>query len=434
MSEETKRLKAAHHSSHLQDLSKEDARKVKIQRLFNLYDTDSSGAIEFEEFSSLLKDFCIPMKDEEATRSAFDKIDTDQNKSIDLKEFTDWYLSDGKEIKRRNKFASARLKLNKRMSMNETHRERAKLSLLKDKLRRKSVEAEKEYHALESTPERIKLHHDQDHVEDTTRTPSRKSKRFDHETLISPSIESIKGLRTSKTTSPHEPVSPSLEHPPGIVHGLSSTKAARRSHHETRIERIEPSGTNRSSLESLSPSLREILLPSNSDLEHPPGILSKASSNSLIHAQLASTFDATESPVTISRKSMIDLPPGYFAPENEKELKEEEDVLPVRRNLALYLQHDDKKRTTYSPTTIPRRKKEVKHVPRSEISILMSRSFKISSYMLRVLTRRRLQSWIQEMDTCTSRGDVATMEDLLRCHGPTWNHLRPLIRERVYGT
>eukprot|EP00938_MAST-03A_sp_MAST-3A-sp1_P007301 g7301.t1 len=366
LSEETKRLKAAHHSSHLQDLSKEDARKVKIQRLFNLYDTDSSGAIEFEEFSSLLKDFCIPMKDEEATRSAFDKIDTDQNKSIDLKEFTDWYLSDGKEIKRRNKFASARLKLNKRMSMNETHRERAKLSLLKDKLRRKSVEAEKEYHDLESTPERIKLHHDQDHVEDTTRTPSRKSKR--------------------------------------------------------------------SSLESLSPSLREILLPSNSDLEHPPGILSKASSNSLIHAQLASTFDATESPTTISRKSMIDLPPGYFAPENEKELKEEEDVLPVRRNLALYLQHDDKKRTTYSPTTIPRRKKEVKHVPRSEISILMSRSFKISSYMLRVLTRRRLQSWIQEMDTCTSRGDVATMEDLLRCHGPTWNHLRPLIRERVYGT
>ena len=56
------------------------------------------------------------------------------------------------------------------MSMNETHREEAKMSLLKEKLRRKSVEAEKEYHALESTPERV-VHHDQDHVEDTTRTP-----------------------------------------------------------------------------------------------------------------------------------------------------------------------------------------------------------------------------------------------------------------------
>ena len=86
---------------------------MKIQRLFNLYDTDSSGAIEFEEFDALLKDFCIPMKDEEATRSAFDDIDTDQNESIDLKEFTDWYLSEGR-IKRRNKFASTRLKFKKK--------------------------------------------------------------------------------------------------------------------------------------------------------------------------------------------------------------------------------------------------------------------------------------------------------------------------------
>ena len=86
----------------------------------------------------------------------------------------------------------------------------------------------------------------------------------------------------------------------------------------------------------------------------------------------------------------------------------------------------------FSPT-IPRGKKETNRIPKSEISISMSPSFKISSYMLRVLTRRRLQSWIQEMDTCTSRGDVVTMEALLRCHGPTWNHLRPLIRERVYG-
>ena len=431
MSEETRRLKAAHHSSHLQLLDKADARKVKIQRLFNLYDTDSSGAIEFEEFDALLKDFCIPMKDEEATRSAFDDIDTDHNQSIDLKEFTYWYLSEGKEIKRRNKFASTRLKFKKRMSMNETHRERAKMSLLKEKLRRKSVEAEKEYHDLESTPERV-VHHDQDHVEDTTRTPSRKAKRFDHETRISPSIEHpagflpTKGLRTSKTASPHEPISPSLEHPPGIVHGFSSTKAATRSHYETRIE---PSGTN---ISTLSQSLQEILLPSNADLEHPPGILSKASSNSLAHAELASTFEATESPVKISRKSMIDsVPPGYFAhTENEKH---EEDVLPLRRNLALYLQRDEKERTMFSPT-IPRSKKETNRIPKSEISISMSPSFKISSHMLRVLTRRRLQSWIQEMDTCTSRGDVVTMEALLRCHGPTWNHLRPLIRERVYGT
>ena len=109
MAEETNRLKEAHKRIHLQHLEKDEALNVKLRRLFDLYDTDSSGGIEFKEFSSLLQDLCIPMKDIEATRSVFDEIDIDQNGSINLKELTDWYFTEGKSIKKQNRFASTRL-------------------------------------------------------------------------------------------------------------------------------------------------------------------------------------------------------------------------------------------------------------------------------------------------------------------------------------
>jgi len=373
LSKEATRLKEAHKHEHLKHFDKDTIRREKIRRLFELYDTNNNGGLEFTEFEFLLKDLCIPMKDSEAAKNSFEDIDTDQNHTISLKELTDWYLSEGKSIKKRNKFASMRLKAKKRLSMSSINKKRAMMSLLKDAMSKKSVTAHQEFDNFESQPKRVVHDDHDDHHTDRKRRPSRASKRTHRESRISPAV-----------------------------------------------------------------------------LEHPPGILSKPSSNSLDHAQIASIFDPTQSPIRVAMSEHNELsPPGIFHPhsvvEKETMLPIEDKMysssrnLPLRRNLALYLQHEENKPRPISKEEEKEKKKVISdnnnnNIPRSDISITFLSSFKISQYMNRVLTRRRLQTWIQEMDACTSRGDVVTMQDMLRCHGPTWSHLRPLMRERVYGT
>jgi Ca2+-binding EF-hand superfamily protein len=83
-----------------------DANEYNIKKLWNLYDRDRSGKIQFEEFNMFLsrinlQEMLLNSKLEiEAVRSYFNKLDKDKTGKIDFKEFIKFYheLSTGKEF------------------------------------------------------------------------------------------------------------------------------------------------------------------------------------------------------------------------------------------------------------------------------------------------------------------------------------------------
>jgi Ca2+-binding EF-hand superfamily protein len=83
-----------------------DANEYNIKKLWNLYDRDRSGKIQFDEFNMFLsrinlQEMLLNSKLEiEAVRSYFNKLDKDKTGKIDFKEFIKFYheLSTGKEF------------------------------------------------------------------------------------------------------------------------------------------------------------------------------------------------------------------------------------------------------------------------------------------------------------------------------------------------
>ena len=74
----------------------EAAQKITIQNAFAKYDRDRSGAINAAELKSLIEDLNPdePLTDEEVEK-ALEMLDTDGDKTVDMREFTDWWLFRG---------------------------------------------------------------------------------------------------------------------------------------------------------------------------------------------------------------------------------------------------------------------------------------------------------------------------------------------------
>ena len=74
----------------------EAAQKITIQNAFAKYDRDRSGAINAAELKSLIDDLNPdePLTEEEVEK-ALEMLDTDGDKTVDMREFTDWWLFRG---------------------------------------------------------------------------------------------------------------------------------------------------------------------------------------------------------------------------------------------------------------------------------------------------------------------------------------------------
>jgi len=66
----------------------------ELQAHFTNIDTDDSGAIDFDEFSRLLRSLGLSRTDEIA-RLAFDAMDKNGNNKVDFKEFCAWWENGG---------------------------------------------------------------------------------------------------------------------------------------------------------------------------------------------------------------------------------------------------------------------------------------------------------------------------------------------------
>ena len=85
----------------------EDNKQTEIRRLWNLYDTDYSDKLEFEEFKQFIKNMNLTQKyngfvidSEEGISKFFEKIDKDKSGQIEFNEFLEFYneLICGKEF------------------------------------------------------------------------------------------------------------------------------------------------------------------------------------------------------------------------------------------------------------------------------------------------------------------------------------------------
>lgn len=70
------------------DLSQEEILEIKDH--FDFFDKDSSGLIDIDEFTQLLKILAPEASQDNAIRG-FATIDVDQNEQIDFDEFLDWW-------------------------------------------------------------------------------------------------------------------------------------------------------------------------------------------------------------------------------------------------------------------------------------------------------------------------------------------------------
>ncbi len=62
----------------------------ELNQLFNSFDRDHNGVIDFSEFCELLDALDSEME-EESRKIGFDIIDNDHNGTIDFNEFSSWW-------------------------------------------------------------------------------------------------------------------------------------------------------------------------------------------------------------------------------------------------------------------------------------------------------------------------------------------------------
>jgi len=57
---------------------------------FTNFDSKNNGALDFDEFSKLIRDIGFKLSEEEL-KKGFDKVDIDNNNEIDFEEFMAWW-------------------------------------------------------------------------------------------------------------------------------------------------------------------------------------------------------------------------------------------------------------------------------------------------------------------------------------------------------
>ena len=72
-----------------------DSLIAKIKQIFEIYDEDKSGSLETMELGMVFKSLKVELSDDELERCAID-IDTDGSGTITFEEFSTWFLT-GKE-------------------------------------------------------------------------------------------------------------------------------------------------------------------------------------------------------------------------------------------------------------------------------------------------------------------------------------------------
>ena len=73
------------------DMEKLDQEKIdEIKEIFDYFDSDNNGVIDYNEFTKLIDALEGDMSDEEM-QVGFDIIDDDHNRNIDFDEFIEWW-------------------------------------------------------------------------------------------------------------------------------------------------------------------------------------------------------------------------------------------------------------------------------------------------------------------------------------------------------
>jgi len=113
------------------ELSKEQAMKLKVYHVFEMFDADAGGTINEEEFRNCIDELCIPMDDDEL-KTVMKEVDGDESGEIEFEEFFGWYDKNAKSAGKGKMMGSMALKFAKAMRNynGESVREEAKRLIL----------------------------------------------------------------------------------------------------------------------------------------------------------------------------------------------------------------------------------------------------------------------------------------------------------------